>query len=163
MNSTQLSFPRTLLPNVPGLELENAYVEEHKTVAILRSTVPAASCPLCGSASTSIHSHYQRAPADLPWGGHPVKLILRARKFFCKAPSCERRIFTERLAGVVAPRSRTTERLTALLQAVAFALGEEDVWAGEVRSAPATCAVCSVSVRLAERQGSPEGKLCSLW
>jgi len=54
-----------------------------------------------------------------------VKLVLRVRKFFCKAPSCERRIFTERLPGVVAPRARTTERLTVLLQAVAFALGGE--------------------------------------
>ncbi|MGI8541100.1 MAG: ISL3 family transposase [Rubrobacteraceae bacterium] len=87
--------------------------------------MPAASCPLCGSVSTSIHSHYRRSPADLPWGGHPVKLILRVRKFFCKVPSCERRVFTERLAGVVAPRARTTERLTVLLQAIAFALGGE--------------------------------------
>ena len=54
-----------------------------------------------------------------------MKLILRVRKFFCKASSCKRRVFTERLPGVVAPRSRTTERLTVLLQAVAFALGGE--------------------------------------
>ena len=125
MNSTQLSFPHTLLPDFPGLKLEDAYLADHEMVAILRSKTPAAYCPLCGTASTSIHSHYQRAPADLPWGGHPVKLILRVRKFFCEAPSCERRIFTERLAGVVAPRARTTERLTALLQAVAFSLGGE--------------------------------------
>lgn len=125
MDATQLSFPRTLLPDVPGLELENAYVADHEMVAILRSTRPAAFCPLCGSASTSIHSHYRRAPSDLPWGGHPVRLILRVRKFFCKMPCCERRVFTERLAGVVAPRARTTERLTMLLQAVAFALGGE--------------------------------------
>ncbi len=54
-----------------------------------------------------------------------MKLILRVRKLFCKVPSCERRVFTERLAGVVAPRARTTERLTVLLQAIAFALGGE--------------------------------------
>ncbi len=54
-----------------------------------------------------------------------MKLILRVRKFFCKAPSCERRVFTERLPGVVAPRARTTERLSMLLQADAFALGGE--------------------------------------
>lgn len=54
-----------------------------------------------------------------------MKLILYVRKFFCRAPSCERRIFTERLPEVVAPRSRTTERLTMLLQAIAFALGGE--------------------------------------
>ena len=125
MNSTQLSFPRTVLPDVPGLELENAYFADEEMVAILRSTTPAASCPLCGCASTSIHSHYRRAPADLPWGGHPVKLILCVRKFFCRATSCKRRIFTERLPGVVASRARTTERLTMLLQAIAFALGGE--------------------------------------
>jgi len=54
-----------------------------------------------------------------------VKLILRVRKFFCRTLSCKRRIFTERLPGIVAPRARTTERLTVLLQAVAFALGGE--------------------------------------
>jgi hypothetical protein len=54
-----------------------------------------------------------------------VRLILRVRRFFCKAPSCMRRIFTERLPGVVAPWARTTERLTVLLRAVAFALGGE--------------------------------------
>jgi transposase len=54
-----------------------------------------------------------------------VKLVLRVRKFFCKASSCERRIFTERLPGVVVPRARTTERLSILLQAIAFALGGE--------------------------------------
>jgi transposase len=54
-----------------------------------------------------------------------VKLVLRVRKFFCKASPCERRIFTERLPGVVAPRARTTERLSMLLQAIAFALGGE--------------------------------------
>lgn len=94
-------------------------------IVILHSTTPAASCPLCGASSSSIHSHYRRAPTDLPWGGHPVKLILRVRRFFCKAPSCTRRIFTERLSGVVAPWARTTQRLTVLLRAVAFALGGE--------------------------------------
>ena len=54
-----------------------------------------------------------------------MKLILCVRKFFCREASCERRVFTERLAGVVAPRARTTERLTMLLQAIAFALGGE--------------------------------------
>ena len=36
-----------------------------------------------------------------------------------------RRVFTERLPGVVAPGARTTERLTMLLRAIAFALGGE--------------------------------------
>ena len=54
-----------------------------------------------------------------------MRLILCVRKFFCRTPSCVRRIFTERLPEVVAPYSRTTERLTVLLRAIAFALGGE--------------------------------------
>src|SRR3712207_8435144 len=69
-------------------------------VGVLRSMAPAASCPLCGAPSSSVHSQYRRAPTDLPWGGHPVRLILCVRKFFCRTPSCVRRVFTERLPGV---------------------------------------------------------------
>ena len=54
-----------------------------------------------------------------------MRLILCVRKFFCRTPSCVRRVFTERLPGVVAPGARTTERLTMLLRAIAFALGGE--------------------------------------
>jgi len=51
--------------------------------------------------------------------------VLHVRKFFCRTAPCPRRIFTERLPTVVAPSARTTVRLTALLQAIAFALGGE--------------------------------------
>lgn len=125
MTTTQLSFPRALLPDFPGLLLEEAHLTDHEMVAVLRSTAPSLPCPLCGTPSTSVHSRYERAPADLPWAGHPVKLVLRVRRFFCKVSSCRRRIFTERLPEVVAPYSRATERLAALLRAVAFALGGE--------------------------------------
>ena len=54
-----------------------------------------------------------------------MRLILCVRRFFCKVPSCARRIFTERLPAVVAPWARTTARLTMLLRAIAFALGGE--------------------------------------
>ncbi len=125
MNATRLSVPRTLLPDAPGLVLEDAHFVDEEMIAILHSTAPAASCPLCGAASSGVHSRYQRVPSDLPWGGHPVKLVLRVRKFFCRVPSCARRVFAERLPEVVAPWARTTERLTVLLRAVAFALGGE--------------------------------------
>jgi transposase len=125
MKATQLSFPHALLPDAPGLVLKDARFTDHEMVAVLRSTALAACCPLCGASSSSVHSRYRRAPTDLPWGGHPVKLILCVRKFFCRAPSCAQRIFTERLPEVIAPYSRTTARLTTLLRAIAFALGGE--------------------------------------
>jgi hypothetical protein len=54
-----------------------------------------------------------------------VRLVIHVRKFFCKNASCGRRVFAERLPEVVAPRARTTERLTLVLRAIAFALGGE--------------------------------------
>ena len=45
-----------------------------------------------------------------------MKLVLHVRKFFCRVPSCARRIFAERLPRVVAPWVRTTERPTMLLR-----------------------------------------------
>lgn len=125
MNLAQLPFLRTLLPDAPGLLLEDAYHEEDMLVVVLRSTIPAACCPLCREPSTRIHSHYRRTPRDLPWGGRPVHLALLVRKFFCRTASCERRIFTERLPEVVAPHSRATERLALLMRNIAFALGGE--------------------------------------
>lgn len=125
MTTTRLSFPRALLPDFPGLVLQDAHFTDHKMVAVLRSTASCSSCPLCSASSSSVHSRYERFPTDLPWAGHPVKLVLRVRRFFCRVSSCRRRIFTERLPEVVAPYSRTTERLATLLRAVAFALGGE--------------------------------------
>lgn len=125
MDHTNLSFLRTLLPNDPELVLEDSRHEEDATVIVLRSTAPTACCPLCRKPSSRVHSRYRRTPRDLPWGGRPIRLVLLVRKFFCAARSCERRIFVERLPAVVAPRSRTTERLTLLLRAIAFALGGE--------------------------------------
>ncbi len=48
---------------------------------------------------------------------------LRVRKFFCRNAICPRRIFAERLPGVVAPWARRTLRLAAHLLAIGLALG----------------------------------------
>src|SRR5260221_11981318 len=57
-------------------------------------------CPLCGQGSRAVHSKYCRRLSDLPWGGWRVELHLEVHKYFCKKPSCPRRIFTELLAAV---------------------------------------------------------------
>lgn len=120
-----IPFPAALLPHAPGLLLEDVLQMDQTLLIVLRSTAPTALCPGCQQPSARIHSYYQRSPTDLPWGGTPLRLLLRVRKFFCPTPACPRRIFTERLPGVVAPSSRTTSRLTDLLRAIAFALGGE--------------------------------------
>jgi transposase len=120
-----IPFPTALLPYAPDLLLEDVLHGDQTLVVVLRSTAPTALCPGCQHPSARIHSHYERRPTDLPWGGTPLRLLLRVRKFFCSTPTCPRRIFTERLPGVIAPSARTTTRLTKLLRAIAFALGGE--------------------------------------
>jgi transposase len=75
--------------------------------------------------SRRVHGHYPRTLADLPLGGVPVRLRVQVRKFFCDEPSCERRIFAERLGGVARAYARGTDRRREALEWIAFALGGE--------------------------------------
>jgi len=89
----------------------------------VRSTQAMAPCPLCTTPARRIHSHYERALADLPWAHYRVRLQLRVRKWFCPNRQCPRCIFTERLPTVAAPWARRTLRLTQRLLALGVALG----------------------------------------
>lgn len=89
----------------------------------LLSTLASSPCPLCGTAATRIHSHYQRTLTDLPSAGQPVRFQLSVRKFFYDELTCPRKIFTERLAPFVAPRARMTARLFQILQIIGLATG----------------------------------------
>jgi transposase len=86
---------------------------------------PAAECPLCEQPSRRLHGGYTPTLADLPWCGTPVRLRVRVRKFFCDEPSCERRIFAERLENIARVYARGTDRRREALEWIAFALGGE--------------------------------------
>jgi transposase len=79
--------------------------------------------PDCGEASGRVHSYYCRQPADLPIGGRPTRLRLRLKRFRCTNAACPRVTFAEPMPDWLARRSRCTQRLTAALEARAFALG----------------------------------------
>jgi transposase len=89
----------------------------------VQSTQALVSCPVCRVPTRRIHSRYGRTVADLPWAQWRVVLHLQVRKFFCANGRCPRRIFTERLPGVVAPWARRTARLLDWLVQIAVALG----------------------------------------
>nr|WP_256874787.1 ISL3 family transposase [Nostoc sp. C057] len=59
----------------------------------------------------------------MPWADYSITLQLRVRKFFCINTLCKRRIFTERLTSVTAPRARRTLRLAQRLSTIGLALG----------------------------------------
>ena len=85
-------------------------------------------CPVCFARRVSYHDQYQRELRDLPWQGEPVRIRLRLRRFRCRNQQCYRKIFAERLPGVVAPRARETERRCEVLRRVGYALGGLPGW-----------------------------------
>ena len=114
-----------LLPDVPGLRL-NALLTDDQTIHLtMTSTQSTAACPLCAEASGRIHSRYQRTVRDLPWASHSVQIRLHVRRFFCSNPSCERKIFVERLGATIRAFKRRTERLASQLCQLAFRLSAE--------------------------------------
>ncbi len=96
-------MPATLLPDPSRLTLEFLRADVASITAAMSTTSLSATCPLCGSASARTHSRYVRTLADLPWHGVAVSVRLSVRRFFCEAAGCARRIFAERLPGMVAP------------------------------------------------------------
>jgi transposase len=112
-----------LLPPDRGIRLTEVIVGDQSVQVQLTAMAPTALCPDCATPSSSVHSHYQRRLADLPWGALAVRLQLLVRKFVCRRVTCARRIFTERLPDVAAPYARNTMRLVNALRAIGMALG----------------------------------------
>jgi transposase len=115
--------PSLLLPDPDLVRLDAVSPEGDAVMLILSTIQPAPCCPVCGEPASRVHSEYVRSPADLPCGGVPLRLELHTRRFHCDNPRCSRRIFTERLPGVLQPYARRTLRLAQALGAVAHALG----------------------------------------
>lgn len=105
----------TLLADPAAINLDLLVSEKGSIGLIVRTVQPHPGCPKCGQASTSLHSHYQRTVADLPWHGVTIKLQLNTRKFRCQNDLCSQKVFCERLPRVVAAYARKTVRLTAAL------------------------------------------------
>ena len=102
------------------------FVSEPQSIRVVAQAVqPQALCPKCQHPSTSLHSHYQRSIADLPWHGVTVSIQLQTRKFRCRNELCLQKVFCERLPKVALAYARKTVRLNAALTLLAFALGGE--------------------------------------
>ena len=82
---------------------------------------PTSCCPLCSELSSSIHCHYQRTLRDVPCAGRQVQLRLTVRKFCCRHPYCERKVFAQRLPDFVEPWARTTIRFCQQITSIGLA------------------------------------------
>jgi len=101
----------TKLLSLPeGMVIEQIQLTENGLVIALVATHPTSCCPLCSEPSSSVHCHYRRVLRDAPCAGRQVQLLLTVRKFYCRNPFCERKVFAERLPAFVEPWARMTIR-----------------------------------------------------
>ncbi|MCU0552310.1 MAG: ISL3 family transposase [Leptolyngbya sp. Prado105] len=116
-----------LLPSQEHLELQSYELDpKHRQVQVFVDSVQQfVRCPVCDHTAHRVHSHYERTLADLPWADYRLIIKLTVGKFFCDQMGCDRKIFTERIAEVMAPWARRTQRLAAQLSEIALYTGGE--------------------------------------
>ncbi len=84
---------------------------------------PSAACPGCGTVSRRVHSRYERRLLDTAVGGREAVICLTVRRFACLARECLKKTFAEQVSGLTSRHARRTPAVTAMLEAVALALG----------------------------------------
>ncbi len=99
-----------LFPLPEDLELTSISETAQEVLVRVTSHRQTVVCPQCGVPSSAIHSYYRRKPLDLPCAGRPIRLLLTVKKFLCRVPECERKIFVERLSDLIEVSSRLTKR-----------------------------------------------------
>ena len=110
-----------LLPLPEGMKIDQIQASENEVSITVIATYPTSCCPLCRRPSCSVHSRYRRTVRDAPCSGRCVQLVLCVRKFFCRNPLCERKIFAERLPNLVCPWAKITIRYCQQLTSIGLA------------------------------------------
>lgn len=84
-----------------------------------------ARCPSCRVQTSKIHDRYIRRPLDLPWRGHPTRLMVRVCRFRCLNVRCKRRTFAEDCGPNLPRYARLTLQASDYLLRVALTAGGE--------------------------------------
>jgi transposase len=107
---------------VPELEVNSVERREPGWLVAVDSR-ESASCPECGTQSSSRHSSYLRTLQDLSTQGTPVTIQARVTRWRCRNEQCDRRIFAERLPTLAAPFARRTARFAGIVRLFGHSTG----------------------------------------
>jgi transposase len=95
-------------------------VEDAGDRIVVRASTPlrAVACPDCGVSTARVHRLHERTVGDVPVDARRVQVVVQVRRLVCTTFGC-RRTFREQVPGVLQRYQRRTERLQALVGAVA--------------------------------------------
>ncbi|WP_280267332.1 transposase family protein [Nocardia wallacei] len=91
-----------LFPHLSVVRLDDVSAMGGRIVFDASMCGSSAVCTRCGCGSSVVHSGYRRTIVDLAVAGREVVIRLMVRRFRCAAAQCERRIFSEQVAGLAA-------------------------------------------------------------
>jgi transposase len=104
-----------------GMQVSHIQITEDSIVVEVVTTSLTSRCPLCSQASESIHCRYRRILRDVPCAGRRVQLVLTVRKFSCRNPLCQRKVFAERIPTFMEPWARMTIRYCQQITSIGLA------------------------------------------
>ena len=118
----EAAMEETSLLSLPeGMVVEQIQITENGISVEVVATTPTSCCPLCSEPSSSIHWNSRRVLRDVPCAGRRVQLFLTVRKFSCRNPLCQQKVFAERLPAFVEPWARLTIRYCQQITSIGLA------------------------------------------
>lgn len=113
----------SLLLGIDGLVVESVLLDESGRRVVHCSTDPelAGWCPKCRQQSSSPKERVTTRPRDLRIGPDRPVLLWHKRKWHCRVPECERKVFTDALPTEIPARARITIRAR---RAAAVSIGD---------------------------------------
>jgi transposase len=102
----------SLLLGIEGLVVESVLIDDAGRRVVHCSTDPelAGWCPVCRQQSSSPKERVTTRPRDVRIGPDRPVLLWHKRKWHCRVPECERKVFTEALPADIPARARITTR-----------------------------------------------------
>jgi hypothetical protein len=102
----------SLLLAIDGLVVDRVLVDESGRRVVHCSTDPELTgwCPACRQQSSSPKERVVTRPRDVRIGPDRPVLLWHKRKWHCRVPECERKVFTEALPAQIPARARITTR-----------------------------------------------------
>lgn len=145
---------KTLLQLPRGWQSSRQITGSDGSTLHLRATRKTAQCPECLKRSRSVHSCRRRRIQHLPCSGQTLWLIFAVRHWYCRNPSCTRKIFAESLVPFADPQQQSSTLLQNMQHQLELIAGGE---AGR-RAAVASGMQISADRRCLSHPGSPSDR-----